>query len=113
MQPPPAVWLVVVTMQLIRQPGQLDADGSVGRRSLAAATVIQYLVAPLMVDQLKVGVTGMFVTPSVGEMSCGEGSNCGAVPESAICATANVRAPRSVPSGFAGTNWTFAVAVVP
>jgi hypothetical protein len=40
-QLPPAVWLVEVTEQVITQPGQLVALGSVGRVPLLVATVNQ------------------------------------------------------------------------
>jgi hypothetical protein len=60
------VKLVVVTLQSMAQLGQLVALGSVGKVLLLVAAVIQYLVAPLTLDQLNVGVVETLVAPLAG-----------------------------------------------
>ena len=83
MQVAPAVWLVVVTEQVIVQLGQDDAFGSVGSVELLVATVSQYRFAPVTLDQLKLGVVDNPVAPLAGEDSVGAGSNCAAAPRGA------------------------------
>jgi len=85
-QDDPPVWLFVVVVQLITQPGQVVVFGSVGNVPLFVATVSQYRFAPVTLDQVKLGVVDTPVAPFDGVDRVGAGNNDVAVVKLPIVA---------------------------